>query len=1217
MANLFTDSFFRKQMGKIKAELGMDEAQIEEYIKTVQKRVAYVNDFNPETDSEEKDWPEFERDVFRDLLGYKIKGDDPSDYNVSRQKRIKEAGRGGGTGKADCTLGFYSKKRKSDDSDPVIVEFKAPNTPNLDDAVKQLWEYMLNHEKCKWGIVSNFNEIILYSKGPGKTKKQTFYFIVPDDLKDRAAPLIRVTPIKQKNAENKEKNETEDSSKDEKKRKFAVVREFVVADEDGNEYDYRELVKFLAIFRKDRLISEQGDSPTDRMLAMQGTEEKKVEKEFYEKYYRLRIDLFNEIAEHNPQYRKKREELVSITQKILDRLIFIWFCEDSREELLPRDILQRLIGGLMKKYPDTRSENDVWDEIRKLFKAIDDGKGYNIGSGYNGELFKPDSRIDELVIPNRIFEQQVKPIGEEYDFGHENELSVNILGHIFEQSITDLEELKQGEPADKKTGKRKREGVYYTPEYITRYIVQQALGGWLAEREKELGKETLPVLTEQVKKKGPKKGGKPAARKPKITEKIKKELQTATGNEALITKLGLLKSSFKDEAELRLALSAVPEAAAYMDMIVEMAMPEDADLADWYVLEKYWRSYREVLKNVKVLDPACGSGAFLIQAFDYLHDEGMKVNSKMEELGLGNENIFDLDKEILENNLYGVDINDESVEITKLSLWLKTASKHKKLNNLFNNIKCGNSLIDDPKVAGKKAFKWEKEFPEIMKNGGFDVVIGNPPYVRQELLTPYKPYFSEKYRCYSGTADLYVYFYEKGLSLLKENGFFTYISNSFTKTTGAGIELRHFLKNSSRFISFTDFSDVQIFDGATTYPVIITVKKEKESGKFAYLRVKTQDLNQLPYSMNKDSMTVEQSGLEDSFWVFESESVSSIKEKIKANPTVKDIFGKCYYGIKTGLNEAFIISGQERNEIISKNPKESELIKPFLEGKDIKKWYTPIIDKWILFIPWHFPLHEDLSINGASDKAEAEFKNSYPCTYTYLHNYKDKLENRNKAETGIRYEWYALQRCAASYFSEMSKTKIIWPNLQVFTKFSYDESGAYINAPSVLLPTEKKYLLCIVNSKVAWFFFKDICAQRSGGYIEMKPQYFEQLPVAVPDDEAPLTEKADTMLDLNRQLAEQKQKLTEYLTVNHKMDSFSQKLQHPENLEFADFIKELKKKKVNTDDSSVFESLKNCHIQIRELKTQIDQTDREIDQMVYDLYGLTVEERKIVEKACS
>ncbi|MDM8522363.1 TaqI-like C-terminal specificity domain-containing protein [Desulfococcaceae bacterium HSG8] len=1158
MDNLFTDSFFNKQMNKIRADLAIDDAALSQYKEIIKKRIEYVNNFNPEEGGEEKDWPGFEKHVFRDLLGYSIKDDSPSDYNISRQKKIKKAGRGGGTGKADCTLGFYPVKKSQDGNDFVIVEFKAPDTKDMKEAENQLWGYLEHHENSGWGIVTNFNEFTLYNVSKKRVKKQTFYFVVPDELKDKKHSL--------------EKDE--------------------------------ELIKFLSIFRKDRMLARKGKSATETMLEQQGIEEKKVEKEFYAKYYKLRIDLFNEIAKHNPRYSKKREELVAITQKILDRLIFIWFCEDSREELLPRDILQNLIGDIMERKTTFRTDSDVWNEIKKLFNFIDAGKGFEIKHGYNGELFKPDSRIDELVIPNEIFEKQIKPIGEEYDFGHENELSINILGHIFEQSITDLEELKQGKPADKKKGKRKREGVYYTPEYITRYIVEQALGGWLAERRKEIGEDDLPKLTDQVKKKGKKKGA--AAKKTRLTKKVLDELRQATGNEELIETLGFLKKNFKDKEELRQALSKVPEAEPWVETIVEIANPQDIDAENWQILENFWRKYREVLKSVKVLDPASGSGAFLIQAFDYLHAEGMRVNRKMEELGLGDENLFDLDKSILENNLYGVDINDESVEITKLSLWLKTASKNKKLNSLFNNIKCGNSLIDDPRVAGKKAFKWEKEFPEIMKNGGFDVVVGNPPYVRQELLSPYKPYFEKKYKCYSGTSDLFSYFYEKSLVVLKDSGYFGFISNTFAKTTGAGSELRNYLKNNSQFISIADFSEQKIFEGITTYPIIPILKKKKTFAKFRYLKVREDDLLMLDSSIKKNSILVEQASLKDEYWSFESEDERSLKEKIKTQPTVKKIFGKCYRGLLTGLNDAFIISGKTRQSIISKNPCEKDIIKPFLEGKDLSKWSCFDADKWLIF----FPKGCTSNLSGSKNQQDAweYISNKYPEIANHLIDFEERAAKRHdKGEF-----WWELRAC--SYYNLFYSPKIVWPNLQSDNKFSFDANGFYINNPSNILPTDNKALLCLLNSKLAWFFLKDICAQRSGGYIEMKPQYFEQLPIALPDDDTLFIEKADTMLDLNGQLADQKQLLSAFLTTSLGVAKLTKKLQSPENLNFDELIKELKKKKVSTDDRNVFKSIKEYHDKISSLKSQIEQTDREIDKMVYDLYELTEDEIKIVER---
>ncbi|QTA79682.1 Type I restriction enzyme R protein N-terminal domain-containing protein [Desulfonema limicola] len=266
MANIFTDSFFSKQMKKLRAELGLDDAKISEYKKIVQRRIEYVNDFDPEEGGEEKDWPGFEKHVFRDLLGYRIKDDFPYDYNVLRQKKIKKAGSGGGTGKADCTLGFYPGKNKNDDL--VVVEFKAPDTKDLGDASDQLWNYMINHDSCKWGIVTNFNEIILFHRNLSKDKNQKFYFVVPDEIKDKKLSLS----------------------------------------------DDKELIKFLAVFRKDRML-DKGKSVTETMLELQGIEEKKIEKEFYAKYYKLRLDLFNEIAKHNPQYNKKEKNLLLLPRK--------------------------------------------------------------------------------------------------------------------------------------------------------------------------------------------------------------------------------------------------------------------------------------------------------------------------------------------------------------------------------------------------------------------------------------------------------------------------------------------------------------------------------------------------------------------------------------------------------------------------------------------------------------------------------------------------------------------------------------------------------------------------------------------------------------------------------------------------------------------------------------------------------------------------------------
>ncbi|MEA3644044.1 MAG: DNA methyltransferase, partial [Lamprobacter sp.] len=399
--------------------------------------------------------------------------------------------------------------------------------------------------------------------------------------------------------------------------------------------------------------------------------------------------------------------LLEHAQKILDRCLFICFCEDTR--LLPAKVLTQALNAKSEGFVQVSR----WQQLCGLFNAVDKGDAPMQINAYNGGLFAHDPALDALSVSDANLDGIAALAG--YDF--ETDLNVNILGHIFEQSITDLELIRasiRGEPdqalADPQRSRRKRDGIFYTPELITRFMVERTIGGWLKERWAEL------------------------------------EAKHRTGKPGPMA----------NETRLKVLLD-----------------------------------YLEVLKHIKILDPACGSGAFLVAAFDFLLAEYERVNAEIaaltgspQQLGL-----FDLSRQILQQNLFGVDLNPESVEITKLSLWLKTAQRDKPLNNLDANIRCGNSLVeplgeDTPAVLrdafaqlpeDSRAFDWQAAFPEVFARGGFDVVIGNPPYVRQEALGPLKLYLAQCYTSYSGVADLYVYFYERGLNLLAPNGKLSYI----------------------------------------------------------------------------------------------------------------------------------------------------------------------------------------------------------------------------------------------------------------------------------------------------------------------------------------------------------------------------------------------------------------------------------------------------------
>jgi hypothetical protein len=613
---------------------------------------------------------------------------------------------------------------------------------------------------------------------------------------------------------------------------------------------------------------------------------------------------------------------------------------------------------------------------------------------------------------------------------------------------------------------------------------------------------------------------------------------------------------------------------------------------------------------VKVLDPACGSGAFLVKVFDYLLAENKRVANALAELRGGKAEIFDSEsyfKDILKNNIFGVDLNPESVEITKLSLWLKTAQKGKHLASLEKNIKCGNSLIDDAEVAGERAFNWNEDFKEIMLAGGFDVVVGYPPYVRQELLSPYKDYFSKRFQCYTSSTDLFAYFYEQSLLLLKENGILGFISNTFTKTSGAGLELRKYLKNNSQFISLTDLSDLSVFEGATTYPIILILRNSKPTKSFLYFKADTQDLENLDAVCKTKSIKINQQNLKDEYWSFESERERNLKEKISQFKTVKDVFGKCFYGVKTGLNEAFIISEQERNEIIKQNPKAKNILKPFLEGKDLKKWHSPDSKKWIILFSngW---TKDYLQKECAEPEAWKLIEKDFPLITEHLGKYKEKAKKRYD-QGGF---WWELRACG--YYNYFENPKILWSNLQASNKFSFDEDGYYINAPAVILPSNNKMLFCVLNSKLAWFFFKDVCVVRSGGYLELKPQYFEKLPIpkTSKEDQKPFIEKSDLMLALNKELYEKQSKFIKLIQSRYSLEKISRKLGKFYELDFAEFKKELKQTFSLTEESELLDFFEKNKAELIELKTKIENTDKEIDKLVFDLYGLDQVEREII-----
>ena len=867
-------------------------------------------------------------------------------------------------------------------------------------------------------------------------------------------------------------------------------------------------------------------------------QEQNVTKKLYSHYSLFKRKLFQNIADQNTQHDKLL--LFKKTQKLLDRFLFIFFAEDRL--LLPPNSVREILAQ-WEQLKELDNYVPLYSRFKKYFGYLNvghTGKQYEIFA-YNGGLFLPDEILDNIIIDDTILYDGTKTLSG-YDF--ETDVDVNILGHIFEHSLTEIEELQselEGKAIEKNKTKRKKEGVFYTPRYITKYIVENTVGALCTQKKEEL----------------------------QINEETFAPQKRKTGRKALLDKI---------------------------------------------------EAYRNWLLHLTICDPACGSGAFLNAALEYLIAEHRTMDELTARM-LGEAIVFtDLDNIILENNLYGVDINEDAIEIAKLSLWLRTAKKGRKLSNLSNNIKCGNSLIDDASVAGDKAFNWKEEFKSVFSpslrggttkqcadESGFDVVIGNPPYVRAELLIDIREYLQKTYKVFHNASDLFSYFYEKSFKVLKHNGKFAFISNAFDKTTAA-VRLRNWLQEKVTINNYVDFTEVQVFNGATTYPVIITaINNSPANNYFNYVKVAKENLKS--FSNNVPS-SIGQALLKKENWTFHNMQSSALIKKIKAHAVIKKIYGKCYYGVKTALNEAFLVPKDSFNH--------SQFIKPIWEGKDLQKWVSAEPEQDLIL----FKSGWTQSVFGNMEEEEAfkKLQEIVPKIAFHLLPFEDKA----KARYDQGDYWWELRNCA--YYELFKIPKIVFPNLQNSNKFSLDEKEIFINAPAVMVSlahlnnsiNQGKFLLTILNSKVIWHYLKSICVVRNGGYIEVKPQYFEQIPVPEINEkeQQPFIDKADIMLSKNKELNQSLQQFTQLLQVKFPTININNKLEKWANLTSNEFLKELEKQKIKLSLSQQQEWLqyfKEQKTKANDIQEVIAKTDKEIDKMVYALYGLSEEEIAVVE----
>ncbi|WP_423908406.1 Eco57I restriction-modification methylase domain-containing protein [Candidatus Spongiihabitans sp.] len=601
------------------------------------------------------------------------------------------------------------------------------------------------------------------------------------------------------------------------------------------------------------------------------------------------------------------------------------------------------------------------------------------------------------------------------------------------------------------------------------------------------------------------------------------------------------------------------------------------------------------VKNLKVLDPACGSGSFLLGAYQYILawycdqyvKAGVDQHKKVIYQTQGGEwRLTTAErKRILLQHIHGVDIDIQAVETSKLSLLLQVLEgessetlkrqlsllKERALPDLGDNIKCGNALIaadfydnqqtglfDEAEQYRINIFDWRAEFPDIMQAGGFDAVIGNPPYVRQETLGRDKAYFQKKFKVYHGMADLYAYFIEQGITLTKQGGYFSYIVSNKWMRANYGKGLRLYLQQQC-IEEIVDFGDLPVFKTATAYPCILGVSKNAPKNTLNITEVKTLAFQDLSDYVLQKHHAIDRKSLSKQGWHLANKKTQSLLVKLKTQGTpLRDyVNGKIYYGIKTGFNKAFVIDAQTRNRLIKEDANSKELIKPFLGGRDIKRYQCLSNDKFLIF-----------ARRGINIK-------NYPTVEKYLQQFRKQLTPKPKNWSGRKwegrasggYKWYELQS-AVDYYAEFEKPKIIIPAIVQKASYAFDKDGFFSNDKTSIISADAPYLLGLLNSKISDFVLHSIASTKRGGYFEYKPMYVAQLPIRKIDFSNP-----------------------------------EEKTRHNQMVALVEQIQELNKKLAAT---------KTAH-EKTVLQRQIDATDRQIDQRVYELYDLTKAEIKIIE----
>jgi len=817
-----------------------------------------------------------------------------------------------------------------------------------------------------------------------------------------------------------------------------------------------------------------------------------VTREFFTQYH----SIFTDVEESITGFGRDKERRHLFTQRLFNRLMFIAFIEKKGWLKFNGDA--DYLTALWRAHQNDKSVSDknfYRDRLKALFffglNSSNEVNQIGINKGaflktligevpyLNGGLFEEDEddknediKVSDKAIGavlNGLFAKFNFTVTESTPLDVEVAVDPEMLGKIFEELVTG----------------RHESGSYYTPKPIVSFMCREALKGYLETNASGESKEAI-------------------------------------------------------------------------ERFVETQEPNDLRNPETVL---------DALRKVKVCDPACGSGAYLLGMLHELLDlraalfQSRKLDAK---------SVYDRKLDIIQSNIYGVDIDLFAVNIARLRLWLSLAvdfegTEPQPLPNLDYKVEAGDSLLGPNPSGGlemgfrkqlideflklkaeyltshhehKKALKrnitklksdivsfgkhaqtvgfdWAVEFAEVFLNdGGFDITLANPPYVRQELIAPIKPQLEKAFpQVYMGTADVYCYFYARSLELLRKGGMLSFISSNKWFRANYGTKLRGYVAATCDVRTIIDFGELPVFETAATFPMIFVARKDQNSHPatiFTQVKSLAEPYPDISALINKRGFVLPEDALKGTKWrIADAKASNLIAIMEKAGKTLEEYAGgQIFYGVKPGCNDAFIVSQEKRDELVRLDPKCKSVLKPVVHGDEVRRWRIDHEDQWIIYAPWDFDIRQ------------------YPSIEEHLSQYKKQLKTRPECAQG-RYNWWCLARYAPNYVHLFDKPKIIYPDIAKESRFTFEAKPLYLTNTVYFISTDDLYLLGVLNSDAVWNYAKEhltvLGDASKGGRLRFFRQFVQEIPIPKPSppDRVAIEELASMCLKRRGQKCEQ------------------------------------------------------------------------------------------------